>query len=533
MENKLNQAIREWSAVLVPSNGQQKKLIIPDNLQSCIARNRQVPVILYPETQQEVIDCLKIAAQYDISVYPVSTGNNWGYGACLPVKDNCALINLAKMNQIVAFNPDTGIITLQPGVTQRQLGEYLKENNYPYLIPVTGAGPDCSIMGNAIERGYGITPHADHFFSIMSLQAVLVDGSVYQSALHSFAGKTVDDLHKWGIGPYLDGLFTQSNYAVVTQMSIRLAPVPERVEAFFFGVKNPDDLQKIIVKVQKVLKTFPGLTGSINLMNQLRVLSMIETYPADKLNNGLIPAQIVAQMAGKRQVMLWTGTGALYGNKAVVRAAKREIRKILRPTAKRLVFFSLKEINFIHILLKKIPYIKRTFLIENISKIHKTLQLMSGQPSEIALPLAYWLSGRKPDENMAMKPDRDGCGLIWYSPLVEMHPDKVEHFINMVHRICIKHKIEPLITLTSLSDLCFDSTVPILFDKSNPDAVSRAQACYDELFIAGRKHGYVPYRLSIDSMKYLKEYDAIPEVAKKIKKILDPKGIISPGRYTL
>jgi 4-cresol dehydrogenase (hydroxylating) len=533
VESKLKQAIKEWSVVLVSSDEQGVRLLIPEKIESCTASHRQVPAVLYPENQQEVIACLNIASQYNIAIYPVSTGHNWGYGDSLPVEDNCVLFNLSKMNQVIDFNPDTGIVTLQPGVTQRLLGEYLEENNYPYLIPVTGAGPDCSIIGNAIERGYGITPHADHFFSIMSLQAVLADGSVYQSALNRFAGKELDDLHKWGIGPYLDGLFTQSNYGIITQMSIRLAPIPESVEAFFFSITKAEDLKDITLKIQKVLRSFNGITGSINLMNQLRILSMIEKYPAEKLEDGLIPEQVVATMASKRQILLWTGTGALYGNKAIVRAAKKEIRKILRPTAKRIVFFTPGKIDFIYSLLKKIPYINQTFIIENVSKIHKTLQLLAGRPSEIALPLAYWLSGNKPADNEVMQPDKDGCGLIWYSPLVEMNPDKVDDFTKMVKEICVKNKIEPLITLTSLSDLCFDCTIPLLFDKTNPEAVAHAHDCYAELFIAGRQRGYVPYRLNIDSMKYLREYKAIPDIAIQIKKALDPKGIISPGRYTL
>jgi 4-cresol dehydrogenase (hydroxylating) len=35
-----------------------------------------------------------------------------------------------------------------------------------FLVPATRAGPGCSIIGNALKRGYGITPLTDHFQSI-------------------------------------------------------------------------------------------------------------------------------------------------------------------------------------------------------------------------------------------------------------------------------------------------------------------------------------------------------------------------------
>lgn len=102
---------------------------------------------------------------------------------------------------------------------------------------------------------------------------------------------------------------------------------------------------------------------------------------------------------------------------------------------------------------------------ETVTTLHKTMQLFAGRPSEIALPLAYWLTNNQPPQGTAMRPDQDDCGLIWYSPLVPMQAEKVTEFTTMVTSICIKHQIEPLITLTSFSDRSFDSTIPILFKK--------------------------------------------------------------------
>ena len=84
------------------------------------------------------------------------------------------------------------MVTVQPGVTQGALREYLDRHDLPFLVPVTGAGPTCSILGNALERGYGITPYADHFASLMSVNAVLADGTQYRSPLSEMGGEQVD-----------------------------------------------------------------------------------------------------------------------------------------------------------------------------------------------------------------------------------------------------------------------------------------------------------------------------------------------------
>ena len=47
---------------------------------------------------------------------------------------------------------------------------------------------------------------------------------------------------------------------------------------------------------------------------------------------------------------------------------------------------------------------------------------------------------------------------------------------TMVKEIAPRFGLEPLITLTTLNDRLFDSTVPLLFDKSRPEAVAAARA---------------------------------------------------------
>lgn len=534
MSQTIDNALNEWSNALQNNPQNQAKIQIlkdSDSLENCTAYSKKVIAILFPSTEKEVIDCVVIANKYKIPLYPISTGNNWGYGSSSPVIDNCVIINLGRMNRILEFDSDMGIITLEPGVTQRHLAQFLDENNCPYLIPVTGAGPDCSILGNAIERGYGVTPYADHFSAIMSLEAILADGSVYKSALSQLGNCVLDNLHKWGIGPYLDGLFSQSNLGIVTKMTIILAPKPERVETFFFSVKNTDDLDKIVLRIRRVLKDFAGITSSINLMNQHRMLAMTEPYPKEKLVDGLIPDEELKRMASHRQIMVWTGVGALYGNAAVVQAAKKEIKKIMKPVAKRLLFFTPQKAFRLSQLTSGIPGLKKSVIGKTVTTLNQTLQLFAGRPSEVALPLAYWLSGKKPMDEAPMNPDKDGCGLIWYSPLVPMSPEKVKTFSAMVEAICRKHKIEPLITFTSLSDRCFDSTIPILFDRNDQDAVKRAHACHDELFDKGRELGFVPYRLGIQAMYKLDQYQAIPPMLKIIKQTIDSNNIIAPDRY--
>jgi 4-cresol dehydrogenase (hydroxylating) len=102
----------------------------------------------------------------------------------------------------------------------------------------------------------------------------------------------------------------------------------------------------------------------------------------------------------------------------------------------------------------------------------------------------------------------------------------------MVHEVCLSHGIEPLITLTSLTDRCFDSTVPLLFDRDDADHTARAAACFDALFEVGRSQGCMPYRLGIQSMRRVTDTPSpFWDLVGTIKSAIDPDRIISPGRY--
>ncbi|HXC88684.1 MAG TPA: FAD-binding oxidoreductase [Stellaceae bacterium] len=495
---------------------------------------RTIPAALRPRSVADVRAIVAIAGDYSIPLYPISTGNNWGYGSASPARDGCVVLDLSGLDRIVEMDAQSGLATVEPGVTQQQLGDYLESRGLPFLVPVTGAGPRCSLVGNALERGYGITPYADHFAAVTALEAVLPDGRLYRSALSELGGTAADRAYKWGVGPYLDGLFTQSGLGVVTQMTIALAPRPERVEAFLFAVDHDTALEAAVTAVQRALRALGGVSGSVNLMNARRILAMAAPYPGDRASpHGVLPPAVVAELAAHYRVPPWTGFGALYGNAGIVKAARRAVRKILRQAVARLRFVTPGGAAAIDRWCNRIPALREGRLARRARTLAAAMQLVAGKPSEAALPLAYWRTGvgLRP-EGAVLDPAADGCGLIWYSPLVPMAAPRVTRYVAMVDEICVRHGIEPLITLTSLSDRCFDSSVPLLFDLHDAEARRRAHACYMALLEAGRDEGFLPYRVGLQAMDWLVR-PGLPcwDLVAALKSAVDPRGIIAPGRY--
>lgn len=122
------------------------------------AIKRTIPAALRITDAALLPEVMRIAQRHQVPVYPISTGHNWGYGTALPAQNNCVILDLSMLQKILHFDAEFGVVTLEPGVTQGMLADFLDNGNHPYLVPVTGAGPTCSLLANALERGYGVTP---------------------------------------------------------------------------------------------------------------------------------------------------------------------------------------------------------------------------------------------------------------------------------------------------------------------------------------------------------------------------------------
>lgn len=528
----LASAIDAWRALLGPENVLQGEPAAQAWGADTTGAVRRLPAALKIRDSRVLPDVMRIAQRYRVPMHPLSTGRNWGYGTALAARNDCVIIDLSQLCAILHFDAEMGVVTIEPGVTQGMLADFLAKNGHPYMVPTTGAGPHCSLVGNALERGYGITPYTDHFAAVTDLEAVLADGSLYRTAMREAGGEDVARLFKWGIGPYTAGLFTQSGLGIVTRMSIMLARRPDTVKVCLFSLKDDSLLEPAVERIRTILGRLPGTVGGLNLMNRHRVLAMSAPYPADRVGaDGLIPPEVIEALGGQYQILPWTGFGTLYGSKRMVKAAQKEIRAALKGVASRLLFLSQDNANTLLALARWLPGPAGRRLSSTASTLANSMELVLGRPNETALPLAYWRNRRAPGAG-PRDPARDGCGLIWYAPLVPMRGEGARAYVEMVREITRRHGIEPLLTFTSLSDKLFDSTVPLLFDRDAPAAVAAAQACYKELIVAGRERGWFPYRVGVDAMPevtgLLKDAERLHA---RLRHALDPQDLLAPGRY--
>jgi 4-cresol dehydrogenase (hydroxylating) flavoprotein subunit len=518
--------------------GDEHLLIGPERLARyawcTTAIQRTIAGVLRPESVDQVQRIVQIARDHQVPIYPISTGNNWGYGSAQPMRDGHVILDLGRMNRIVEVNTELAYAVLEPGVTQQMLYDHLRGRGIPLWLNPTGAGPHCSILGNALERGFGIGPNGDHFMSQCGMEVVLGTGEILKTGFGHYPGARATHVYKWGVGPYLDGLFTQSSSGIVTKMGVWLTPVPEYFEACYFSCYSEEQIGPVIETLRKLL--FSGVfQGPVNLLHRNRVLIMMDRYPWEAMKGETPLSEAVSrELAARKQIGIWNGVGALCGSRYQVQAAKRTIKEALGSKVDRLTFLSDKRLQ----LLERFPKALSVALKMNVPELLRTLKasyrMMKGVPSEIALGLAYWRNKRTPSANEPMiNPARDNCGLMWFAPIIPMTPADVATFRAIVTPILEKFGFECCLTLTAVNERCFDCTLPLLFDKDDAIQARRAEECYKELVSRCLDAGYVAYRLGLQSMQdELARGDVFWEVADRLKRALDPQGILSPGRYS-
>jgi 4-cresol dehydrogenase (hydroxylating) flavoprotein subunit len=493
---------------------------------------RQIAAVLRPASVQEVQQVVQIASTQRIALYPISTGNNWGYGSALPAQDHNVVVDLGRLNRIIEINTELAYAVVEPGVTQRQLYQHLQEHRIPLRLNPTGAGPACSILGNTLERGFGIGPYGDHFLAQCGMEVVLASGEVLRTGFGHYPGAKATYVYKWGVGPYLDGLFTQSSYGIVTKMGVWLMPAPECFETCYMTCDSEEQLGPLIDAVRHLL--FNGVFyGPMNLLHRNRVLIMVGRYPWEEMGGQTPLKESVAQrLAAQKKIGAWNGVGAICGSKEQVRAARQTIKRALKGKASRVRFLSDAKLK----LLQRYPSAFGVLLRMNVPDLLQALQnsfgMMKGVPSEIALSLAYWRNKRPVPVAGDINPARDNCGLMWFAPIIPMTGEDVAAFRRIVEPIFAKYSFECCITLTAVNERCFDCTLPLLYDKDDSTEATRAEECYRKLVESCRQHGYVAYRLGLQSMEAeTTRDDVFWSVVAKLKGALDPQHILSPGRY--
>jgi FAD/FMN-containing dehydrogenase len=296
---------------------------------------RLASAAIAPSTVEEVQAVVRIANERRIPLYPISTGRNLGYGGAAPALSGSVVLDLKRMNRILDVSESNASALVEPGVSYFDLYRHIHERGLKVWLdpPDPGWG---SLIGNALDRGGGQTAvqYRNHFDAHCGMEVVLADGDVLRTGMGALPNSESWQQFKTGFGPWVDGMFSQSNFGVVTKMGFWLMPQPE---AYLSGrvvmYKHADLIPFVdIMNYLENASVFSGMTllGSPLLGNDLP--GALPDPPTPELAEllatpgGPQPAQLEAycKKVGKG---LWSGRFQFYGPREVIEAQWKYCKK--------------------------------------------------------------------------------------------------------------------------------------------------------------------------------------------------------------
>jgi len=503
--------------------------------ESVCASQRQVVAVLMPGTLEDVRKVVATANMHKIPLYPISCGKQWGMGSRLPVKDGAAIVDLGRMNRIIEVNAQYHYAVVEPGVTQRQLLDHIKANNLPLMLNVTGSTSDTSLIGNAMDRGVGYFDSRAH--GISNMQVVLGSGETIQTGFGHYENAKTKNLYHHGIGPSLDGLFPQANFGIVTSACIDLMPQPDAHMAAIIKIDSEEKLPQLIDAL--VLLRSRGVFLSVaHVGNRERSYITLAPLLYEQLIAAGEPTGDATRAKAIKMLEVggfgpWSAAIGVLGTKAQLKLAKKEIRKAVGGFAKTL-FLNDTLVAGAKAVAEKlafIPFIRTQLMM--LKAVEPVYGFTRGEATDKSLKAVYWAAGDF-DQLEESDPDHSDSGLLFCLPIIPASGETVLEVVSDTHDTFARHGFEAAITVNLMTTKAMEGVVSLAFDRRSEEQTKAAHACIQEMEARYMEQGYPPYRVGINSMHHVvREDDPFWRTIRDLKQVLDPNGIIAPGRYNL
>ena len=465
-----------------------------------------------PDGVEQVQEIVRIANRYRVPLYPVSTGRNLGYGGSAPVLDGSVVLDLKRMNRVLEIDADKAYVLVEPGVSYFDLYRYIQERGLKLWIdcPDPGWG---SLIGNALEHGVGytVTPYRDHFDAHCGMEVVLPTGDLVRTGMGALPGARTWQQFKYGYGPMLDGMFSQSNYGIVTKMGFWLYPEPEALLTATVHVHKHDDVVPLMRTMARLMNS--GQMNSSTVMSSAMLDSAWNDAELYELFERRERADVekLDAIAAQGKLPFWSSLLQFYGPAKVVQAQLEHAKEL---------FASIPGASFEDGVSLRFPLSpEQTEAVIDKQRI--------GVPS-----LAIFFVGARSELNPV-----PAQGHFSLSPVIPMTGEAVVESQKVLMKAFRELDAKPMYMVFPQSFHPRSLVILCLFAvAADVETNRRVRRGFRELIKLAAAHGWGEYRTHTAFMDdcaavYSFNDHALRRLQETIKDALDPNGILSAGRY--